>query len=105
MNKEILLKIDEINSIIENSNEYQKYLKLKTQISNNKELTKLINEVRVMQKDTVHHLKEKNELDEKTKELNNDPTYREYINTLYEINNIYNIIESSLNNYFKDKLN
>ena len=105
MNKEILLKIDEINNIIENSDEYQKYLDLKDKIANNKELMQLINEVRLLQKDTLHHVKDKHELEEVTKELNSYPLYREYINTLYEINNIYNIIESSLNNYFKDKLN
>ena len=44
-------------------------------------------------------------LDELTKELNNDPLYREYNNTLYEINNTFAIIENSLNNYFNSKLN
>ena len=105
MNKDILLKVDEIIKEIENSPEYQKYLKLKEQISENKNLIKIINEVKVLQKDIVHHLDKKDELNKKIDELNNYPLYREYNNTLYEINNTLEIIESSLNNYFYNKLN
>ena len=105
MNKEILDKVDEIIKIIEDSDDYQKYLDIKKKISNNKELSKLINEVRVLQKDVVHQVKKKTELDKKMKELNNHPLYIEYSNTLYDINNVFSIIESSLNKYFDDKLN
>lgn len=105
MNNKILEKIDEIISEIENSQEYKKYLMLKEKISTNKELMTLINRVRVLQKDYVHHLSSKEEIDELTKKLNNDPLYREFSNTLDEINNTYAIIETSLNNYFKSKLN
>ena len=105
MNKEVLNKVDEIIQTIENSPVYQKYLDLRKQIDNNKELKMLINEVRVLQKDIVHHVKDKKELDEKLSELNTHPLYIEYINTLDEINNIYGIIESDLNNYFNRKLN
>ncbi len=105
MNKEVLDKVDEIISLINDSDDYKKYLLLKEKISKNKELSKLINEVRVLQKDVVHHLNKKDELNEKNKELNNHPLYREYNNTLYEINNTYGIIESKLNKYFTSKLN
>ena len=105
MNKEIIDKVDEIIKSIEESSLYQKYLELKKQIDNNKELTKLINEVRVLQKDIVHHVKKQIDLDKKMEELNNHPLYREYSNTLYEINNTFSIIESNINNYFNNKLN
>ena len=105
MNKEINDKVDEIIKCIEESSEYQKYLMLKEQINSNKELKMLINEVRVLQKDSIHHVKDISELDKKTDELNNHPLYREYINTLDNINNTFNIIENSLNNYFYQKLN
>lgn len=105
MNNKILTKIDEIINEIENSPEYQKYLMLKEKISNNKELMELINRVRVLQKDYVHHLSSKEEIDELTRKLNDDPLYREYSNTLADLNNTYAIIETSLNNYFKSKLN
>ena len=105
LNKEILSKVDEIIKTIENSSVYQKYLDLKKEINRNKELKKLINEVRVLQKDIVHHVKDKKVLEEKLNELNNHPLYIEYINTLDEINNTFSIIENSLNNYFYKKLN
>ena len=105
LNKEILDKIDEIIEVIENSPEYQKYLLLKDKINCNEELKRLINEVKVLQKDVVHHLNKKDELNNKMDELNSNPLYREYINTLFEINNIYAIIENSINKYFQNKLN
>lgn len=105
MNKEIENKIDEIINEIENSPEYEKYLSLKDQIKNNKELMELINKVRVMQKDVLHKRKTKEDLEKIVDELNNHPLYREYNNTLYEINNTYGIIESSLNNYFDNIVN
>lgn len=105
MNKEIENKIDEIINEIESSPDYQKYLSLKEQIKNNKELMELINKVRVMQKDVLHKKKTKEDLEKIVDELNNHPLYREYNNTLYEINNTYGIIESSLNNYFDNIVN
>ena len=105
MNKEIETKIDEIIKEIETSPDYQKYLSLKEQIKNNKELMELINKVRVMQKDVLHKKKTKEDLEKIVDELNNHPLYREYNNTLYEINNTYGIIESSLNNYFDNIVN
>ena len=65
----------------------------------------LINRVRVLQKDVVHHLSSKEELDKLVNELNDDPLYREYSNALYEVNNTFAIIETKLNKYFQDKLN
>ena len=105
MNNKILKKVDEIILEIENSEEYKKYLSLKDKIESNKELIGLINKVKVLQKDYVHHLCTKEELDKVTDELNSYPLYREYSNTIDEINNTYSIIENSLNNYFKSQLN
>lgn len=105
MNKELLNKIDEIISLIENSKEYQKYLLLKDEMNNNSDIKKLINEIRVLQKDVVHHLDKKEKLRKRMDELNAHPLYREYNNTLASINNVYAIIESNLNNYFQRIVN
>ena len=99
-NKEILHKIDEIIDKIESSELYLKYLDLRKKIDNNKELVMLINEVKLLQKDVVHHLDKKDLLNKKIDELNSIPIYREYNNVIYEINNTYAIIENNLNNYF-----
>ena len=105
MNKEVSEKINEIIDEIESSPLYKKYLSLQDKINNNKELMELINKVRVMQKDVLHKKTNKEELDILVNELNDHPLYREYNNTIYEINNIYGIIESNLNNYFERIIN
>lgn len=105
VNNEILKKVDEIISLIEKGEDYQKYLALKDKMDKNKELKLLINEVKLLQKDVVHHQEKENLLKEKMDELSNNPLYREYENTLFEINNTYTIIENGLNNYFQKKLN
>ena len=105
LNKEILDKIDEIILLIESSSNYQKYLNLKDTISNNKDIMILINEIKVLQKDVVHHFNKKELLNKKIDELNNFPLYREYNNILYELNNEFSIVESSINNYFNKKIN
>lgn len=105
MNKEISNKIDEIIKEIETSDVYQKYLSLRDKMESNKELTELINKVKVMQKDVIHKKKKKEELNKLMDELNSNPLYREYNNCVYEINNTYGIIESSLNNYFNKIIN
>lgn len=105
LNNEISNKVDEIINEIENSPIYLKYLDLQKKINNNKELMELINKTRVMQKDVLHKKVKEEELKKIVDELNNHPLYREYNNTIYEINNIYGIIESNLNNYFNNIIN
>ena len=65
----------------------------------------LINEIKILQKDVVHHVKEKKDLAKKQEELNNHPLYIEYQNTIMDLNNLYTIIENRINSYFKEKLN
>ena len=60
------------------------------------------NEIEILIRQLKREVKE---LDELVDELNNHPLYREYNNTLSEINNTYGIIESSLNNYFNKIMN
>lgn len=104
-NKEILHKIDEIISLIENSPEYQKYLSLKKDLDNDKEITLLISEIKILQKDIVHHLDKKEKLNKKIKELESIPLYIEYQNTVASLNNTYAIIEQRINNYLNKKVN
>ena len=105
LNKEILKKIDEIIKLIEESPDYQKYLKLKEEIQKNDEIMLMINKVKVLQKDVTHHIDKEAELNTLNNELNNHPLYREYQNILSDLNNQYSIIENSINKYFQNKLN
>ncbi len=105
LNKDIIDKVNEITKIIENSPDYKKYLEIRKEMQKNSSLMKLINEVKILQKDAVHHIDNNKVLKDKMDELNSYPLYREYNNALYEINNVYAIIENSLNNYFQEKFN
>ncbi len=105
MNSLILEKVDEIINDIINSNEYQKYLNLKDELDKNKEIKSLISEIKLIQKDLAHNYPKEMELENKIKELESIPLYREYQNILSELNNTYNIIESTLNNYFSKLMN
>ena len=104
-NKEILNKVDEIISIIENSSDYQKYLSLKKDLSNNKEINLLINEIKLLQKDVAHHLDKREILNKKIEELESIPLYIEYKNIILDLNNTYAIIEKRINNYINEKIN
>lgn len=105
MNNEIIEKIDEIIKTIEESEVYQKYLFLQAEMKKNKKVNKLLNEVRVLQKDVVHHVSKKEILEQKMSELYEYPLYREYINVLDDLNNTYTIIENKINRYFEEKIN
>lgn len=105
--EEILNKVDEILNYIENSDDYKKYLLIKEKMKNDIEINDLLNEIRHLQKKLANDYNKEieRELEDKNKILGNIPLYREYLNILDEINNIFNIIENSLNKYFYDKLN
>lgn len=107
MNNEILTKVDEIINYIENTNDYKKYLLLKDRISTNLEIQSLLNEIRHLQKllANKNDMNIKKELEIKNELLRNIPLYREYLNILDDINNIFNIIETQINNYFNNKVN
>lgn len=104
-NKEILDKIDEIINIIENSSDYQKYLLLKEDLNNNKEIKLLINEIKLLQKDIVHHIDKKEILNEKIRKLESIPLYIEYQNVVSDINNTYACIENRINYYINKIIN
>ena len=77
--------------------------KLFSEISENKELTKLINEVRVSQKKYVRSNfkeEEKKLMDEKLNLLNTNKTYTLYLYYLNNVNNMIELIKDELNDYF-----
>lgn len=103
--KVILEKVDEIIEVIKKSPNYQKYLLLQEKMNSNQELINLINEVKDLQKMIVNGKDKEIELKEKMALLENNPLYREYNNTLNDINNEFAIVENTLNNYFDKKFN
>ena len=101
-------KVDEIINYIENSNDYQKYLLIKDKMKDDIEINNLLNEIRHLQKllaNNENNLQVKEELSLKNELLRNIPLYREYLNILDNLNNVFNIIETELNNYFNKIVN
>ena len=109
-NKEAVLnKLDELISLIKDTPNYKRYLELKNNMGNNKEIMSLINKIKKEEQTIVkkEHNKEDTSLEEKEllnlkNELNKYPDYLEYSYLQEDLNNdfqnIKKIIEDSINN-------
>lgn len=109
-NKEAVLnKLDELISLIKDTPNYKRYLELKNNMGNNKEIMSLINKIKKEEQTIVkkEYNKEDTSLEEKEllnlkNELNKYPDYLEYTYLQEDLNNdfqnIKKIIEDSINN-------
>lgn len=100
--------LDELISYIKNSNEYKTCFELKEKMKKNQELTKLITDIKLLQKKYVRSgfdTSIKQRLDEKNKVLEEIPIYSIYKENLEEVNRNINIIKDYLNDYFSKKMN
>lgn len=103
--------MEELNDLInylKNTKEYQTCLDLQDKMNDNKELMKLIEEIKELQKKYIRSnydssIKEK--LDNLNEELNNIPIYNIYMNNLREVNYKLDYVRDSLNDYFDKLLN
>lgn len=99
--------LDELISFIKNSNEYKTCLELKGKMKKNQELTKLVTDIKLLQKKYVRSgfdTSIKQRLDEKNKVLEEIPIYSIYKENLEEVNRNISIIKDYLNDYFMDKI-
>ena len=106
MNKEIENKVDEIIDYIKNTDSYKNYLKAKEILDSKEDIKNKIKEIKLYQKQIVNGIGNKKELENKIKDnldyLENDITYISYKEYLDEINNMLNIFENKINNYFDE---
>ena len=106
MNKEIEEKLEEITSYIKKTDSYQNYLKAKEIMDNRKDIKEKIEEIKKYQKEIINNPNKKHELENKInynlKYLESDITYLSYQESLDEVNNMLNILENKLNNYFDE---
>ena len=106
LNKEINDKLDEIIEFIKNTDSYKNYLKAKEILDTKEDIKLKIEEIKKYQKLIVNNSNNKKELEIKIKDnldyLNNDITYISYKNSLDEVNNMLNIFENKINNYFDE---
>ena len=108
-NKEIQNKVLEIVNYIKETDTYKNYLKSKDLLSNDKEITSLIEKIKEYQKEIIKYPNKKDELEIKINKifdiLNTNPTYLEYLEYQDELNNMLTIFENKINKYFYDVFN
>ena len=102
--------MEELNKVIDyitNTDSYQNTIKLREQMNNNKELNDLIEEIKSLQKKYIKNnsVSIKQELDEKTKELEEYPIYNIYNKNLEEVNQMIDYVNDELNDYFEKVIN
>lgn len=112
MNKNILAKLEEIVSYIEESKTYTDYQFLKEKISNNSKITDLINEIKTKQKELVKlkYNKEDNskieeELNNLEKKLKEIPLYCDFLDKQTELNEIFDNIKKSIEKCLDSNIN
>ncbi len=104
--------IEELFDSINNSKEYKEYQEISSILSNNIEVKELIEEIKVLQKEAT--LLEYNEddkykevdrvIEEKTKALNSNKYYQEYLSKLKTFNTMLLASSSLLDDYIDEKV-
>ena len=108
----IASSVNDLFESINNSKEYQDYLKIKDVLEQDESIISLIDEIKVLQQESVNlefsgddKYKEIDKvIEEKVCILNNNPTYQEYLNKIEDFNNILTTSSKMLENYVKDKI-
>ena len=97
---------------INNSNEYKEYLSITKQLNNNKEIMNLIDEIKKLEKEATKleysgddKYREIDKLiEEKTKELNSNNIYKDYLSKLKKFNNTLMASSSLIEDYVSSKV-
>lgn len=108
----IQTKIDELFQAINNSKEYQTYLKIESILENNHEIKQLVSEIKKLQQKSVNleyqnderYKKVEEEIAEKVKLLNSKPIYQEYLRRMNELNDILAESSSQIEKYINSKI-
>ena len=103
MNKDTKKSLEQLIEYIKNTEDYKQVLVLKNDIDNDKELKKLIEEVRTYQKKYVKssfNEEIKKELDKKLEELNSNKLFVTYSYHLDKVNDMIKLVKDELNEYF-----
>ena len=101
-------ELHEIIDYIKNTEAYKNCISLREQMNNNTELVKLIEEIKLLQKEYIKSnfdksIKEK--LDEKNNLLDEYPIYNSYNKYLEEVNQMINYVNDEMNDYFNKVVN
>ena len=100
--------IDDLVSYITHTKEYERCISLKKQMSENEEITTLINKIKRLQKEYIrsnYDSKIKEELDLLEERINSIPVYHMYNDSLEKVNEMITFVKDSMNDYFYELLN
>ena len=104
--------IENLFTEINNSNEYKEYINIVNILKENKEVNNLIEEIKTVEKKATKLEYEKNkkyieidkQIEEKTKVLNSNKEYQEYLSKLKAFNNTLLASSSLLDEYIEEKV-
>ncbi len=104
--------IENLFTEINNSNEYKEYINILNILKENKEVNNLIEEIKTLEKKATKLEYEKNkkyieidkQIEEKTKVLNSNKEYQEYLSKLKAFNNTLLASSSLLDEYIEEKV-
>lgn len=99
--------LEDVINCIKNSPEYLECIDLKKKMDSNEEITKLIKDIKVLQKKLLRtdSIEVQEELDSKINRLNEIPLYSIYNQKLNVINEKISYVNDELNDYFYKVLN
>lgn len=104
--------IENLFTEINNSNEYKEYINILNILKENKEVNNLIEDIKSLEKKATKLEYEKNkeyieidkQIEEKTKVLNSNKEYQEYLSKLKAFNNTLLASSSLLDEYIEEKV-
>lgn len=112
MRDKILEKIDEIVSMIQNSEKYIRYIEVSNKMKENKELLEKIDAIKEMQQQLVKEEAKGNNIEEidkklkeKLKELEEVPLYIEYTYLQEDLNDSISLVREKIENYINEITN
>lgn len=102
--------LEELFNSIENSSLYQEYKKMESILSQDKNIKKMIEEIKELEKEATYLEsigdKRYHEIDEVIKEkakiLNNNPIYQEYLNRMDDFNDELTISSNMIEKYLEE---
>lgn len=105
LSRETQVALDQVIAEIEGSEEYQRCMELKEEMSQNPELLELIQEVKEYQKKYIRGGYSdfiKRELDQRLEKLDTYSVYVEYNHYLEKVNQNIDVVRDFLNEYFRN---
>lgn len=99
-------KLEEVITVIKDSEDYKECVKLKEKMKKNEELMQLIDTLKTLQKEYVKNgYQDKEKLEEVENKLYEIPIYAIYMEHLEKVNQMISYVEDDLNDYFYQLFN